>query len=193
MADVTRYTVTIKGERLMMHNEQLANPFNEYAVELRKFTKKRGKSEEDYREIARIEYQGGLYFDEKIGPFVPAHCLNKMMVQGARKRKLGKLFEEMVLVEGPAPVQYKGPRDRKRLWESGEFVDQRLAGVNAARTLRTRPLFRDWTVQFSVRVEGGAVDREQLRQAVEAAQFIGLLDGRPMYAGQFTLVGVKEA
>lgn len=192
------YTAKIHGERLMMHNEVLANPFNAYTQELAKFTKKRGKTLDDFSEIARIEFQGGLYHDAKAGPYVPARCLNKMLVMGARRRKLGKLFEQMVIVDREVnPVEYQGPRDRKGLWEAVDdsgnrvFADTRLVGVNAARTMRTRPLFRDWMVTFEIKVIDAAVDQKDLMSALEAAESIGLLDGRPVYAGQFTLQGLE--
>jgi hypothetical protein len=190
--ETVTYRAEIKGERLMMHNEQLANPFNEYTVELGKLTKKRGKSIEDHLAIAEIEFQGGLYFDAKAGPYVPARCLNKMLVMGARRRKLGKMFEQMVIVDREVnPVVYRGPRDRKGLWnalnDSGQrvFADMRLVGINAARTMRTRPLFTGWAVEFEIKVIDGAVDQGDLASAIEAAESIGLLDGRPVYAGQF--------
>lgn len=199
MAKATvEYEVKIKGQRLMMHNEQLANPFNDYTIELAKVTKKRGKSVEDHLSIAEIEFQGGLYFDAAAGPYVPARCLNKMLVMGARRRKLGKMFEQMVMVDREVnPVEYDGPRTRKALWAAVDdagnrtFVDQRLVGVNAARTLRTRPLFRDWSVTFIVKVLDGAVSREDVATALEAAETIGLLDGRPVYAGQFTTESIE--
>jgi hypothetical protein len=183
---IVSYHAVIAGTRLMMHNEQLANPFNEYAQALSKVTHKRGKSLEDFQAIAEIEFQGGLYFDQKQGPYIPARCLNKMLVMGARRRKLGKMFEQMVLVDQEVnPVRYEGPRTRKELWLSGKFVDQRLVGVNAARTLRTRPLFTDWSCGFDIKVLDGAVDVQAIQTALEAAEVIGILDGRPIYAGQF--------
>jgi len=184
--DLISYSATISGERLMMHNEQLANPFNDYTQELAKLTRKRGKSLEDHQEIARIEFMGGLYFDEKSGPYIPARCLNKMLVMGARRRKLGKQFEQMVMIDREVnPVIYSGPRTRDALWSAKLFMDQRLIGVNTARTLRTRPLFTDWSCEFVIRVIDGAVDSGDVRSALEAAEHIGILDGRPIYAGQF--------
>lgn len=186
------YRVVIAGPRLMMHNEQLANPFNEHAQALSKVTRKRGKSLEDHHLIAETEFQGGLYFDDKAGPYIPARCLNKALVMGARRRKLGKLFEQMVMVHGEInPVEYDGPRTRKELWSTKNangtprFADQRLVGIAKARTLRTRPLFVNWSCEFLVRVIDGAVDGTDLETAIEAAGPIGILDGRPIYGGSF--------
>jgi hypothetical protein len=183
------YAVTIGGERLMMHNEQLANPFNEYAQELRKVTHKKNKTLEEYEEAARIEFQGGLYFDEKKGPFFPAHCLAKMLNEGARRRKLGKQVEQNVIVPDEVnPVLYEGPRTRDGLWKAkARFADQRLVGVGDKRILRTRPVFREWSITFTLHVFPGAINGEDIRSALEAAESIGLGDGRPVYAGQFVL------
>lgn len=188
------YAATIKGLRLMMHNEQLANPMNEYTQALAKLTHKRGKNIEDHKAIAEIEFQGGLYHDAKAGPYIPAKCLNKCLVMGARRRKLGKLFEQMIIVDREVnPVGYVGPRGRKELWgemdEAGNhpFADQRLVGVNKARTLRTRPLFVGWSCGFLIKSIDGAVDGHDIETALEAAQSIGILDGRPVYAGQFVV------
>jgi hypothetical protein len=96
------------------------------------------------------------------------------------------------------PVSFKGPRDRKALWAAQDaegnriYADQRLVGINAARTLRTRPLFREWSCEFMVRVLDGAVNLSDFESALDAAQTIGILDGRPIYAGQFTTTSLEE-
>lgn len=191
--ETVTYAIEIRGERLLMHNEQLANPFNEYAQEMAKLTRKRGKSIEDYLAIAEIEFQGGLYFDSAAGPYIPARCLNKCLVEGARRRKLGKMFTQMVIVDQEInPVVYEGPRTRKELWATMDgktrvYADQRLVGINAARTMRTRPLFRNWSCAFKVKSLDGAVDGADIETALEAAQTIGILDGRPVYGGQFVV------
>jgi len=193
------YEVEIKGERLMQHNEQLANPLNEYRRSRAELTNKKNKSDEDFIEIARREFQGGLYYDEKLGPYIPGHAINKMVMEGAKRRKLGKLFLQFVMVTNSMiPIQYKGPRKRKEMWETLDangqhvFADMRLVGVGQRRILRTRPLFRDWSLKFTLRVEAGQVNADDVKSALEAAQSLGLGDGRPMYAGQFALVSVKE-
>lgn len=194
-----QYDVAIKGERLMQHNEQLANPLNPYAKAVREISVKRQKSEEDYWELSRREFQGGLYHDEKAGPYIPSHAVVKMLVEGASRRKLGKEFKRSVtVIDSLVPIHYDGPRERKALWGAKDdngvpvFADMRLVGIGNKRTLRTRPLFRDWSIAFRVCVFGGAVAKEDLVAALDAAQAIGLGDGRPQYAGQFVVVSVKE-
>jgi hypothetical protein len=193
------YSVRIHGSRLMMHNEQLANPFNEYTRALAIITHKRKKTEEDYWEAARVEFQGGLYHDDEHGPYVPGHCIVAMIVEGAKRRKLGTDFERSLLCEETInPLSYKGPRDRKGLWEAKDpsgapaFADQRLVGIGQRRILRTRPLFRDWKLDFSLRALDGALMGQDIATALHAAQKIGLLDGRPQYAGQFTVESFDE-
>lgn len=188
------YKVVIGFDRLMMHNERLANPFDEYTQELAKLTHKRQKTLEEYTEIAKVEFQGGLYFDDKAGPYIPSRCINKAMVEGARRRKLGKAFAQAVMVQsilGPGsdvnPLRYEGPRTRKELWESGAFVDQRLVTIGKKRILRTRPLIRNCSCEFLARIVDSAVNGSDVETALDAAQTIGMLDGRPIYAGQYVL------
>ncbi len=46
---------------LVMHNGELANPFNEFTQKIKKISSKRGKTEADMKEMARLEFHGGLY------------------------------------------------------------------------------------------------------------------------------------
>ena len=65
--------ITIEGTRpLLMHNGDLADPMSEGAKKLAAVSKKRSKSEDDFVELARVEFEGGLYFDKKIGTHRPA-------------------------------------------------------------------------------------------------------------------------
>jgi hypothetical protein len=187
------FDVTIGGSRLMMHNAQLSDPLNHYAKALKAFTGNRKKSDEDHVEIGRIEFEGGLYFDPDIGPYIPDHWLNAMLVEGARKRKLGKLFEANVSVaEERHALQYAGPRTVEALWASGKFADRRGVVIGQAKTMRTRPLFRDWKVSFRVQLLECELNADEIETAVLNAGPYGIGDGRPMLAGKFALVSFHE-
>ena len=62
------FLVKIQGDQLLMHNGQLADPLNEHTKRLKEFTSKKRKSDDDHIKIGEIEFQGGLYFDDTIGP-----------------------------------------------------------------------------------------------------------------------------
>lgn len=191
------YEVKIEGIRpLLMHNGRLSDPLDEYTKRLKVATKKRDKSDEDHEEVAALEYEGGLYWEKSVGPYIPWDNLQAVIERGATKRKLGKQFKAFVGVDpsgGPgAPLQYEGPRDVKGLWTDKEFRLTKPARLQGKRVVRTRARFQNWALQFRVEVLDGAVTRAQLEQAIsDGGAAEGLGDWRPRY-GRFVVKSIKE-
>jgi hypothetical protein len=187
-----RATITGTGS-LLMHNGQLANPRNQWAKAIKLISSKRKKADEDYEEMARLEFLGGLYYDDEIGPYIPAECIDGALTDGAKKKKLGKAFKSCVMAEGEKfALDYKGPRDRNKLWESGQFQHECLAVVGMARVVRTRPRFRDWGVTFDIALIPGEVNPSDIEEALRVSgAYGGLCDYRPKY-GRFTVESFKE-
>lgn len=192
------YEVKIKGIRpLLMHNGRLSDPLDPFTKRLKVATKKREKSDEDHEEVARLEFDGGMYHDEEIGPYIPWDNLQAVIERGATKRKLGKQFKAFVGVDpvgGPgAALLYKGPRDPDALWKDRDYVFTKPARLQGKRVVRTRARFQDWWLSFRVEVLDGAVTEEQLKQAIsDGGAAEGLGDWRPRY-GRFVVESVKEA
>lgn len=46
---------------LLMHSNKMANPLNSYTQFIKPLMAKRNKTDRDYMEIARIEWEAGLY------------------------------------------------------------------------------------------------------------------------------------
>lgn len=191
--DVRRFKVRVRGRSLLMHNGQLANPLNEWSKALKVETSKRKKSDEDHERIAQIEFQGGLYFDDKLGPVLPGALIDATLVNGAKKKRLGSIFESCVRTsEDVYRLDYEGPRTREGLWADPQFRDQRGAGVQTSRVLRTRPKFTDWSVTFEVDVFPCELNPDNVRQAiVDAGIYVGFGDFRPRF-GLFVLESFEE-
>src|SRR5690242_4325412 len=95
--------IQLKGiSPLLVHNIALSDPDNEWAKQIAKVSAKRKKTEEDRREIERLEWFGGLYTDFNSadpdviangGIVMPVRCIKKALISGARARKLGKHVE----------------------------------------------------------------------------------------------------
>lgn len=192
--DVRYFTILIAGAEMLMHNSQLADPLNPFTKQLKAISAKRKKSDQDHEEMGRVEFQGGLYFNEKIGPFIPRHMINALLVNGARKKKLGTIFESCVkATQSMFPLIYKGPRTREALWADPQFRDRRCVGVQQARVIRTRPRFTDWELEFEVALIPCELNPENIKDAVrDAGLYCGLGDGRPEF-GQFTLKGFRAS
>ncbi len=175
------FKAIISGPALIMHNGRLANPRDPYAKALKEVTAKKKKSDEDHEETSRREFQGGLYHDDDIGPYIPGEALQTMLVEGSRKAKQGREFVSVTVEEDRVPLEYKGPRDREGLWADDKFVHTVGVKVTTSRVMRTRPLFRNWRVSFTITIEDGAtVNPGDVERALTTAgRMVGLGDWRP--------------
>ncbi len=182
--------VTIAGQTpLMMHNDRLANPLDDYARELKGYTSKRQKTDEDYEAMSRIEFLGGLYYNELFGVHIPARNLRKCIWEGSLIQKKGMAVKRGVfIVETALPLIYQGPKTPKELYTAngGAFAETRMDGTGSdSRVLRTREIFAPpWSLVATVRYDPGQINEESLRQAIEdAGQLCGLGDYRMNKSG----------
>ena len=83
-----------------------------------KISGKRIKTDADLEELARLEFQGSLYFGKE-GPFLPAQVIEASIIDGAKKSKDGLKAKAGMFVEKGAILEYDGPLDRD--WETRTF------------------------------------------------------------------------
>lgn len=180
---------------VLMHNVRLANPLDEYAQALKALTGKRNKTEDNYGEMSRIEYLGGLYWDTETGPYIPGEWIFTSFVEAGRLHKQGKKIERGILLGDDGdrnPLQYKGPRDREKLCANDNFILVKAVRVGAARPIRTRPCFHNWHVDVPLFVDPEIIDQDELVVIAErAGKFVGIGDYRPMY-GRFNVEVIKS-
>lgn len=184
-------SVKIKGlAPLLMHNGQLADPMNEHTRHLSEMVKalKKNKTDAAYEAAAKAEFMGGLYVDDNGEPCIPGESLEALIVEGARKSKLGKQAKAAVLVEGNFPLQYKGPREAEKLWKAKFFKTCGAPVGPGRRVMRTRPMFVDWALEFTIHYNADLLNRKDILTALQkAGAEAGLGDWRPRY-GRFEVV-----
>lgn len=170
---------------LLLHNVQLASPMNPYAKKMKALNSKRVKTDEDRLEIARVEFEGSLYWDDQIGPYMPGQNVLRSLIGGARLSKAGKKIERGVaMIDFMLPIVYDGPRTIEGMWGGGEstFVDIRPVSVQRVKVDRCRPIFREWVVEADVLIDPKAIDPAEFRDvAVTAGALEGLGDFRTMF------------
>lgn len=186
------------GSPLLMHNERLADPLNEFALEIGKISRKRGKTEADHLEIARLEFVGGMYFDENLGPVIPTWNCVRCIQEAGKRHKLGaSVLRGVIPATTVSPVDYEGPRDIEGMWEAGTFALRKSVGIGSSRTMRTRPVFTDWQLEALIEVDLTILDPEKINQLVEeAGRYQGLGDNRPVFGrflGRAELVPAEQA
>lgn len=178
---------------LLMHNVRLANPLDEYSKAIKAITSKTKKTEADYEEIFRLEFAGGLYYTEKLGPYIPSRVIRAAIQNGAKMLRKGPSIERGVLLaESYIKLLYEGPRDRDKLYKSG-YADVRPVSGQGARggskTMRCRPIFEaPWAVAFTLDIDSEIISPDDLRQCVEkAGAYHGFGDGRSEGYGRFEI------
>lgn len=184
---IKKLTMDITGTTpMLMHSARLADPLDEIARAMKKVSAKRAKSEEDYAELARLEFMGGLYFDEQYGPFVPGDNVFRSLVDAGRKRKLGqKVTTGLFVATDVNPLVYVGPRTVEELWADGRFRHSASVKVGTSRVVRTRPVFQEWSTSVELVLDTELLDLDDLRQLVDiSGAIIGLGDWRPRF-GRF--------
>lgn len=172
---------------LLMHNGQLANPMNPWVRLMKNITSKPSKqrTDDDLIELARLEFMGGLYLDEKGEPCIPGENLEALLIQAARGRRQGKQAESGIICDGNFPLIYDGPRNADKLWADERFRFTKSARPSGqGRVMRTRPIFRAWSLAFTLSYDPSFVDDAKVKTIVELAQSVGLGDWKPRF-GRF--------
>jgi len=185
--------ITIEGAvPLIMHNGRTANPLDPYTKQLKAITGKRKKTDADYEAMAQVEWKAGLYLNDADKVIMPSVNIEACIIGGAKKSKLGKIFQGGMMVYDDAIFIHEGG-SLKQLENDSRFWDTRAVKIGQNKIMRTRPIFNVWSMSFIVGYETEVLDKAQLIQAIEdAGRLVALGDYRPRY-GRFNLTGDENA
>jgi hypothetical protein len=137
------------------------------------------KTEADHEAISKVEWFGSLWLDDGL-PCIPAEALMSAFVGAARSRRRGPQASAGLVVEAHAKLEYDGPRDLDALWDDQRFTLRVPVRVGNARTMRTRPVFDDWSIQFEASYLPSLLNRDEISETYAIAGFTKALgDWRP--------------
>lgn len=167
---------------LLLHNVQLGDPDNEYVREIGRLNALKGKITDEQRaERDWLKFRGGLYYDDEIGPVLPAANAFRSLQQAAALTRNGKDIERgLVILDEAAPLEYDGPRKPDELWGDGKsrFVDRRMARVNRAPVVAIRPRFDQWAASFRFELDEDVMNPDDFSFIAEKA-------GRMIHVGDY--------
>lgn len=171
---------------LLMHSDRFANPLDPATKAHKELTGKRKKTDDDHEAIAHSEWKGSLYIDQR-GPFVPGQNFDASIIAGAKMQKLGSTVKRAAqVIDDRVYLEYKGPKDVDGLFVP-DFIDVRGVKVGTAKVMRCRPIFREWSAEFSVAFNPEQLNRNDLLKAVvDAGMLVGVCDYRPRF-GKFSV------
>lgn len=172
---------------LIMHSCKCVNPLHPLSIEIKKVTSIRKKTEEDQIKLSDLEWEGGLYWDDNIGLYIPAENIEATVREGAKARKKGKDIVRGFMCEDlKAPLDIGVKLTKDQLRDDYNYRDVRSMKVKQARVMRTRPRFNTWNCTFLASYDENLLNFNDIRDAIEySGQYVGLCDSRPKY-GKFT-------
>lgn len=183
--------VTWKGASpLIMHSCQCVNQLHPIAKELKKYTSKKKKTDEDLVKISDLEWEAGAYWKDGLGLYIPAENVEATIRNGAKVNKKGTDIQKYVNVTDIyIPFNYGENLTKEELIQNYEYRDTRIMTVQRSRLLRTRPRFDQWCIEFNLVYDEGKIDLDTIVNAMEyAGQYVGLCDSRPKYGKFVTII-----
>jgi hypothetical protein len=151
---------------------------------LAELTKLRRRTAADDADLRKVKFLLALYFDPKLGPYLPGYNLWVSVRNGAQFSRRGKDFERgCIVIEDKLPIQYDGPRDPEELYVAGNFCDVRPARLKGTTMIEAvRPIFPEWKLRATLAVNDRFIDVSSVKEAIEIA---GLTEGLGTWRKRF--------
>jgi hypothetical protein len=173
----------------LSHNIQGVDPDLPITREIKAITAKKSKmTEDDRRQVERLEWHSGLYLDSEQRIVVPVRNVKKAFIDSGTITRDGKNVARALSFQTlEVPLNHSGNGDLNALYESGKFVSRLAVGIGKSRTMRVRPQFMPWGLEFEAFLFEEAMDSDVFTRVVERAGItIGLGDNRQNGYGRFT-------
>ena len=147
--------VEIEGETpLLIHNGRTSNPLDDYAKRMKLITSKRKKTEEDLEKLLDIQWNASLYWNDKIGLYMPVENLMAALHKACKKHKMGNNVSGFVFGEKLGfPILVKGHDNLETLAANKEYRFVKTVTIQRAKTLSCRAIFNEWKIRFNFTID----------------------------------------
>lgn len=182
--------VKITGARyLLQNNPQTVDRFNKYAKKISAINaKKTRRTDDDYKEIRKLEIESKMYFDEKLGIYVPSTWLAEAIaVNSFRVAKISKadIRGSVFTLEDKCKLTY----DKMQLVKTPQDIIGNTAFHHVAtlpqgkvRIVKAFPIFRNWSFECGLQFDDKIIDPDSLKRIIDhAALYGGFGDFRPTF------------
>lgn len=150
--------------------------------------KKTRRTDADFEELADLEVASRVYFDEKLGVYVPTRWVSEAVARKAfavakisRERTRGALF----MAEDKVPLNYRGKAGVKKLEDvikNPAFRHSMILPQGQVRIEKNSPIFHDWSFTATMEFDDKVFDRADLQRILEdTAHYVGFGDFRPTF------------
>jgi len=174
---------------LLQNNPQTVDPFNRYTKAKKAITNKRtAKTDDDLIELGNLETESKLYFDDKLGVFVPATWITEAICTTAfAVAKIGraKMRGGIFATENKIKLNYRSSSKVKTIKDvvmNPDFRHRMLLKQGQVRVPKDAPIFHDWAFSTVIEFDDAVIDLSTLTRVVKhAARYGGFGDFRPTF------------
>lgn len=185
-----KISLKIEGTQpLMLNNPQTVNPFNEYTKALKPLTSKRKKTDDDYVQIYRLQFEASLYVKNGVY-IIPGEHFWKSVCTAAKEQKMGKKFEQSFFIAEDSVLDFPEKKlSVDELYEEKSHVDIRDAGIKDNRIPACRAIFSEWKTTVECYFDDTQIDYNDVLRFFEIA---GLRYGIGTYRQKYGRFSIKE-
>lgn len=178
---------------ILLHNPQMCDPEFELNRQIKVFTSKRRKTDEDLKNIERLEWYGGLFLSNGSSPerivVQPTSKLRKCLINTGKISKAGKMIERALsFAELEVPLHYEGPKEINDMYyPDSPFISRLSVVIGGKRFMRVRPKFFPWKMVATANfIEDAGLNFDEFLRIVELAGVVeGIGDNRANGYGRF--------
>jgi hypothetical protein len=175
-------------DEILFNNPQMSDPLNKYTKEMKTFSGKRKKTDDDVLTMRKIELRAKIYHDDELGIYVPSTWVTasiqgvswaKAKVKKADIRasvfvtqpKLKLHYEKMNLVKNPIDIVNNEHFHKVLSLKQGQV-----------RVVKATPVFNKWSFECDIDFDDTIINESELKGLIKyGATFGGFGDFRPTY------------
>jgi len=175
-------------EPLLLNNPRSVDPFDEYSKLKKVITSKRSKTDDDLLELRRLEVESKIYFDDKIGIYIPGRWLLAALAKNAFaqvKISKDKVRGSVFITESKIPLKYAGQKKVKKLTDitnNNDFIITMILPQKNVRLAKCAPVFNEWSFETALEFDNSIIDERDLIKVLQySSTYGGFGDFRPTY------------
>lgn len=156
--------VEIEGETpLLIHNGRTSNPLDEFSKKMKLITSKKKKTEEDLEKLLDIQWHASLYWNDKIGLYMPVENIQASLYKACKKHKMGNNVSGFVFGEKLGfPILVEGHESMEALEAKKEYRFVKAVTIQRAKTLSCRAMFEKWALNFNFEIDQSIIGEEDV-------------------------------
>lgn len=157
---------------------------------MKAISSKRGKTDADFEELAKVEWFASLYNakpSEGGHIILPDFVVEATLNAGCRKSKLGKQAQAGLFVNGHSKLNFDGDDlSVEELFDRDENRHCAAVRIGQNKVMRTRFIADKWSSDIMIVFNDTLLNKGQIVQAIhDAGEQCGICDWRPKF-GRFT-------